>query len=88
MSNTTPWDDCKVAFSVDTIVGDDELFSAIEVGVWPEGWEFTESDGSGARLVLIFRVEGSLREIDGRRVRRQIGKILRQFSSVSTEERP
>lgn len=62
-----PWDDCKVAFGFDN----PEVFEAwMEEtddgrGLLPEGWTLCECDGSGARYVVVFRVEGPLRAEDG-----------------------
>lgn len=71
-----PWDDLKVAFGFDdrderavkllNEIWDDGLDGD---SVWPEGWSIDETDASGARMVVVFRVEGPLREEDGRLVR-------------------
>jgi hypothetical protein len=63
-----PWCDCKVAFDIED---GDALWSWDASGVWPhlpEGWTLDGTDGSGARLVAIFRVETLLTIEDGERV--------------------
>ena len=58
-----PWDDCKVSFGVDSPWEDgDRFYDGVE---WPTGWEFDYLDGDGARLVMIFRVEGIPSRGDG-----------------------
>lgn len=65
----TPWDDCKVAFGVDDDAG---LWrwseKAAPKASLPTGWAFDGTDGSGARLVAIFRVDGIPAASDGNRV--------------------
>ena len=79
MSDETPWDDCKVAFSIEE---DGRLWSLHEAGCLPlpPGWSLAETDSSGARLVAIFRIEGfyPLKE-DGDRVLytlKEMGAVL------------
>jgi hypothetical protein len=65
-----PWSDCKVAFACD----DKEAFDIwmLETndgeGYLPDGWNWCETDWSGARCVVVFRVEGDLRREDGEKV--------------------
>ena len=83
----TPWNDCQVAFGIDDDIDDDLLLPMLDQANWSEGWEFTESDGTGARTVLIFRVTGQLTHEDGKRTKlliRRIIKQLRQQVGVST----
>lgn len=53
-----PWADCKIAFSFDG--DDDRVWNADKAGVLnlPAGWSLSETDGAGARLVVVFRVVG------------------------------
>lgn len=63
-----PWCDCKVAFGIDD---DDPLWAWWDTGgqkLLPVGWSLTETDGAGARMVAIFRIEGELRQADGDKV--------------------
>lgn len=54
------WDDCKVAFGFNGDEG--AIFEAWERGnlSLPCGWSLNETDAAGARLVVVFRVEGVL----------------------------
>jgi hypothetical protein len=69
--NTPPWDDCKVAFGFN---GDDDLVwehwgcTGHSKHTLPEGWDLNETDSAGARLVVVFRVEGYPSKEDGERV--------------------
>lgn len=62
-----PWCDCKVAFGID----DPETFERWMdrtddgEGLLPAGWTLCETDGTGARYVAIFRVDGALALGDG-----------------------
>lgn len=63
-----PWDDLKVAYSIDN---DDAVWDAFYVKhthTLPLGWELDETDCSGARCVAVFRVTGPLREENGEHV--------------------
>lgn len=73
-----PWDDCKVAFGCDD---DGALWRADKHGKLklPHGWKLDGTDGSGARSVVIFRVEGGLWPEDGDRVK----SALRRCGAVS-----
>lgn len=64
-----PWDDMKVAFSVD------DADAVWDHNDWPEGWEMVETDSSGARVVAIFRVSGMIREEDGVTVLQTLHRI-------------
>jgi hypothetical protein len=68
---TAPWCDCKVAFDVDC--DDDQVWEAFlppkSRYKLPTGWSLSETDGSGSRLMVLFRVEGvPLRTEDGEAV--------------------
>lgn len=63
--NEPPWDDVKVAFGIDDA---DRAILWEKSRAMPAGWTLVEIDGAGARNVAIFRVDGPLREEDGRRV--------------------
>lgn len=79
-----PWGDCKVAYGWDGTDEADDLLNDIwdeEVrdrasSIWPQGWSINETDASGVRCVVVFRVEGKLptRE-DGERVQELISTI-------------
>lgn len=73
-----PWSDCKIAFGFD---GDEEkLWTKDQQSrdLWPKGWTMKETDGAGARLVVVFRVEGLPREEDGRAVLRVLKRVAQQ----------
>jgi hypothetical protein len=86
---TEPWDDCKVAFRIDS---EDPFNNARTLLPWfdgvglPVGWRFDETDGSGnrwcldadgagARLAAVFRVAGGPRPEDGERVKAWLRQI-------------
>ena len=71
-----PWSDCKVAFGINN---PDRWISAHDRGaiVLPFGWEWNEVDSSGARSVIVFRVEGVPTVEDGREVARTIRRFGR-----------
>lgn len=52
-----PWDDLKVAFGV---ADDEAVWNWLDGGRLPIGWTLCETDGSGARCVAVFRVEGRM----------------------------
>lgn len=47
-------------------------------GLLPTGWSLCEIDGSGARYVAVFRVDGMLREVNGQAVRNLVPGLCRQ----------
>jgi len=59
------WDDCKVAYGIDD---EDALWGAWKIGTLelPAGWTLNETDGTGARMVAVFRVNGIPTEADSR----------------------
>lgn len=63
----TPWDCCKVAFGIND---PDKVWGA-ELSL-PPGWRLVETDGTGARYVAIFRVEGTPTPEDGAAVRKTL----------------
>lgn len=75
-----PWSDCKVAYSVEEDAAlwewNDQHNYAPPL---PHGWSLCETDGSGARMVAVFRIEGELRREDGERV----ATILRDLGIAS-----
>jgi len=75
-----PWHDCKVAFDIENIDKFRRWLDKTEdgKGFLPEGWSFNEWDCSGARCVVVFRVESPLREVDGKTVRRLLNRIDRR----------
>jgi hypothetical protein len=62
-----PWSDCKVGFG---IINPDRFTAAMDRGaaVLPVGWEHCETDGAGARWVIVFRVSIMPTVEDGRAV--------------------
>ena len=76
-----PWSDCKVAFGVDDI---DSFRWWLERTNWgeghlPEGWSICETDASGARFVVVCRVEGLPDPKDGEIVRDLFEKVSREY---------
>ncbi|OXR48133.1 hypothetical protein PuT2_14005 [Pusillimonas sp. T2] len=71
-----PWDDLKVAFGCDD---DEALWKAVESEKihFPKGWKLIETDGSGARVVAIFRVDRIPTVADGESVRAAIDHARR-----------
>lgn len=69
-----PWCDCKVAFGIDD---DAPLWRRYDKGTLglPADWSLTEVDGAGARLVVVFRVEGVPRPEDGKLVMKMLRRI-------------
>jgi len=81
-AHEAPWNGIKVAFEFDdTGDGSMELLNAIwdegfnGQSIWPPGWNISESDASGSRMVVVFSVEGAVSEADGRVVRRMLDGI-------------
>jgi hypothetical protein len=74
----TPWSDCKVAFGC---YSDDFIWKHLtpKTGTsskrLPVNWELCETDGSGARCVAIFQVEGIPTAEEGATVSKLIEKI-------------
>lgn len=69
-----PWCDCKVAYSVNNT---ERLWRAYDAGkmILPEGWEMNGTDCSGARCVVLFRVN-TLPTIEDGRV---VAALVRRF---------
>lgn len=65
--NSIPWSDCKVSFPIND---DDALWMRADVNMLnlPYGWELVETDGSGGRIVAIFRVSNDLTIDSGNKV--------------------
>lgn len=91
MSN--PWSDCKLAFDY---LGRENVLEELhekalrgEVPL-PGGWQLIETDSAGARVVVVFRVDGHPRLEDGFAVRILLDKLgvcrtLAQLQAVLTE---
>ncbi len=79
-----PWSDCKVAFGCDD---EDAVWMASDCGrlSLPPGWSLTETDCSGARCVVIFRVEGLPTKAAGRAVAAALASIV-AYDSGYTEK--
>lgn len=73
-ANPLPWDDCKVAFGCDN---EEKFWSAHKFGklALPHGWSVYGTDSSGARSVILFRVEGALWPEDGDRVKSMLRRV-------------
>lgn len=71
-----PWNDLKVAYGVNN---PERLWKAEQAGKtkFPAGWEFNETDGSGARFVAIFRVDVLPTVEDGRKVKAELRRWAR-----------
>ena len=76
-----PWGDCKVAFDA---YDEDAVWAALSSSerrgkrlryALPRGWELNGTDGAGARVVAVFRVNVLLRKEDGEKVRTILDKI-------------
>ena len=74
-----PWSDCKVAFPI----YDSEAVwnSDIKLNL-PDEWTLIETDGTGARYVAIFRVNGIPKIEDGEKV----GKILLKIDKKAEQK--
>lgn len=78
-----PWDDLKVAFSVNNqdafeVWGDEHSVWYEGSTILPAGWSVCETDSSGARHVVIFRVQGEFKKSDAQ----VVGKLMAQFTEV------
>lgn len=80
----SPWDDCKVAFSIDD---DRPLWRRYDdsrlTADLPADWSLCEVDGSGARLVAVFRIERIPSAEDGRKVLSMLRRIRAIFTAVA-----
>lgn len=79
-----PWDDAKVAFGFNDNSSNDGSIELLEEiwdeslrkpSIWPKGWELNETDTAGARMVVVFRVDGSIKPEDGTAVRKLLDRI-------------
>lgn len=74
MPKEMPWDGCKVGFGAkDPNEGDIE--NALDMMDLPSGWSIDEIDATGGRLVIVFEVEGPLRQVDGEKVRKELQRL-------------
>jgi hypothetical protein len=69
-----PWSDLKVCYGINN---PDRFWRAYDRGALdlPKGWSLNETDGTGARCVVLFRVEVLPTIEDGRKV----AAIIRRF---------
>ena len=75
-SKNAPWDDCKVAFSIDNADAFDQWWDDPKHAEdLPHGWSVVEIDSSGARYVVVFQIEGMPTKADGQKVK----KFLNRF---------
>jgi len=74
-STKMPWDDCKVAFG--TTADSDAIFAWAEryQKHFPAGWTFDGVDSSGARTVVLFRVQGEVRRTEGDAVKKSLRSL-------------
>ncbi len=64
-----PWTDLKVAFDAPDVCNTlEEAFESFAALSYPPGWRVDEVDAAGARLVVVFRVEGVPTYEDGQAV--------------------
>lgn len=76
-----PWEAVTITFSVNDGDETSELFNGIwndqldGRSIWPNGWSIGDIDVSGPRPLVVFNVEGAVREVDGRMVRRHLDDI-------------
>ena len=82
-STETPWDDCKVAYGIWNEEISDRFYPDVD-GLLPTGWELDETDRTGARCVIVFRVNGIPKEDDGNAVRSLLEKLDREFSETES----
>ena len=75
MSRALPWSDLKVAFG---ITNPERYLKAHDRGAapLPAGWSLTEIDGSGARWVIVFRVEEVIPTVEDART---VAALIRRF---------
>lgn len=78
-SVSLPWGDCKVAFDFGGDV--DALWDSFDAGEHklPGGWSLKGTNSEGARLVVIFRVDGDLLRADGD----VVAKLLRSIEQAN-----
>lgn len=77
-----PWNECLVSFDFD---GDpDSLYHVLTVSTQyklPHGWTLSETDESGTRTTVVFRIEGVLPSIeDGMEVQQLLQDIAENFN--------
>lgn len=68
MSDDLPWSDCKVAFGIKDPENAWLLHRNPFKTMLPDGWSLDETDCSGARCVVVFRVDIIPTKADGNRV--------------------
>lgn len=75
-----PWTDMKVAFSINN---DEKIWDAWNYGKGkmklPNGWELIETDSSGARIVVIFRIDHIPTIEEGKLVLKQINRYDEKY---------
>lgn len=76
--NSTPWDDCKVAFGFED--DDKEVWEHFgctghSKHLLPAGWSLVETDCAGARCVVVFRVDGMPTADDGAAVQKLLEEL-------------
>jgi hypothetical protein len=76
MMSELPWCDCKVAYGIEE---EEPLWAWHDKYNYkpplPTGWSLCETDGSGGRMVAIFRIEGEPRREDGDRVAQILSEL-------------
>jgi hypothetical protein len=83
IKNDVPWSDCKIAFGVHD---GDSIWDLYDTQIKPyisEKWELWGTDGSGARWVVIFRVNGIPTREEGEKVKSILEKINKKAEQKS-----
>lgn len=79
-----PWGDCKVAFEIEE---DRVLWQRHDDGRLaadlPAGWALCGVDGTGARSVAVFRIDGVPTAEDGKKVLSMLRRIRALFRRVA-----
>ena len=80
------WCQIKVAYlltdkhpNLDAAVSDDSIWDMLNTDVLPTGWEFTEIDSSGARVVLVFEVDDTISQQDMDAVEKLIETLEKDY---------
>ncbi len=79
------WCQCKIAYlltdkhpNLDEAVSNDSIWDMMHNSILPTGWEFTETDSSGARVVMVFEVDDTISQQDMDTVERLLETLEKQ----------
>lgn len=75
MAKELPWDDCKVCFGIESDKPFDRMPDGRDRAELPTGWKVCETDCTGARVVVIFRVSVLPTETDAYKVKAWLRRI-------------